>query len=228
MVSVTTAAFSKEFTFSKECASNKRAGFCESNAPPAATRMAAPTDAALIKSIARGDRHAMALLYARYSVRVYRFAVRTTGNATLADDITSEVFLEVWRKAGGFKEMSQLSTWLLAITRYKSLSAMRHRADEQLDDQEAAEIEDLADDPESTVLNAERSVIVEKCLSRLSKAQREVIDLVYHHDKSVVEVAQIVGAPAATVKTRMFYARRRLGELLNGAGIGAFHSPLSA
>ena len=65
-------------------------------------------------------------------------------------------------------------------------------------------------------------MIVQKCLSRLSKAQREVIELVYHHEKSVEEVAQIVGAPAATVKTRMFYARRRLGDCLTALESAVF------
>ena len=60
--------------------------------------------------------------------------------------------------------------------------------------------------------------LIQKCLSQLSAAQREVIDLVYYHEKSVEEVAQIVGAPASTVKTRMFYARQRMGELLKDVG----------
>ncbi len=59
---------------------------------------------------------------------------------------------------------------------------------------------------------------MQKCLSQLSAAQREVIDLVYYHEMKVEEVAQIIGVPASTVKTRMFYARRRMGKLLEGAG----------
>jgi RNA polymerase sigma-70 factor, ECF subfamily len=68
------------------------------------------------------------------------------------------------------------------------------------------------------VHNKERSAIMQKCLLQLSAAQREVIDLVYYHEKKVEEVAQIIGVPASTVKTRMFYARQRMGELLEGAG----------
>ena len=121
-------------------------------------------------------------------------------------------------KPAGFKSNSQVSTWLLAIARNKALSALRRRVDQPLEDDKVATIEDPADDPEVMVQNKERSAIMQKCLSQLSAAQREVIDLVYYHEKKVEEVAQIIGVPASTVKTRMFYARQRMGELLEGAG----------
>lgn len=148
----------------------------------------------------------------------YRFILRITDNATLAEDIISDVFLDVWRFADGFKERSQVSTWLLAIARHKTMSALRRRSDEQLDDDSAAAIEDSTDDPEVSVDSKDQSAVVRKCLSQLSAVQREVIDLVYYHEKSVEEVARIVGAPAGTVKTRMFYARRRMDQLLKAAG----------
>ena len=87
----------------------------------------------------------MQVLYARHNVRVYRFIVRLTGNQSLAEDLVSEVFLDVWRQAEGFESKSQVSTWLLAIARYKALSALRRRTDEHLDDKMAATIEDTAD-----------------------------------------------------------------------------------
>jgi RNA polymerase sigma-70 factor (ECF subfamily) len=85
----------------------------------------------------------------------------------------------------------------------------------------AATIEDTADDPETVVHNMDRSIIVQKCLRQLSPAHREVIDLVYYHEKSVDEVAQIVGVPPATVKTRMFYARNKMADLLKQSGVNA-------
>ena len=176
------------------------------------------SDEELIKAIARGQRPAMAVLYARHSARVYRFALRMIGDAGVAEDIVSEVFLDVWRQAGRFEVRSQVSTWLLAITRNKSLSAIRSRSDEQLDDERRAEVEDPAADPEMLVHNKDRSAVIRSCLSRLSVAHREVIDLVYYHENSVDEAARIIGVPASTVKTRMFYARQRLGGLLEAAG----------
>jgi RNA polymerase sigma-70 factor (ECF subfamily) len=176
------------------------------------------SDEALINAIAAGDQRAMHSLYARHSVRVYRFVLRLTNDSSLAEDLAGEVFIDVWRRADGFKGKSQVSTWLLAIARHKALSALRNRSDEQLDDEMATATADPADDAETTVNKRDRSAIVQHCLSQLSLRHREVLDLVYYHEKSVDEVAQIVGAPANTVKTRMFYARRRMENLLKVAG----------
>ncbi len=178
----------------------------------------ATSDEALISAIAAGNRRAMHVLYVRHSVRVYRFVLRLTKDSPLAEDLVSEVFIDVWRRAGGFKGRSQVSTWLLAIARNKALSALRTRSDEQLDDDMAAAIVDPADNAETTVNKRDRSEIVRHCLTQLSSLHREVLDLVYYHEKSVDQVAQIVGAPANTVKTRMFYARRRMENLLKVAG----------
>jgi RNA polymerase sigma-70 factor (ECF subfamily) len=175
------------------------------------------TDEVLIEAIARGERDAMERL-ARHHVRVFRFAVRLTGNPVLAEDIVSEVFFCVWRQAAGFKAKSNVSTWLFAIARNKSVSAIRQRH-EPLDDDAASQIEDSADNPEVAADKNSRDVIIRRCLSRLSAHHREVIDLVYYHEKSVDEVAEIIGAPAGTVKTRMFYARRQLQDLLAAAGV---------
>ena len=183
-------------------------------------RTPAVSDEVLIGAIARGDRRALETLYVRHNVRVYRFVLRILGREALAEDVVSEVFLEVWRHAGRFQAKSQVATWLLAIARNKALSGLRRRADEHLDEHEAAAIEDTADGPEVILQTKDRSAAMRKCLSQLSGEHREVIDLVYYHEKSVEEVAQIVGVPTNTVKTRMFYARRRLAELLKAAGFG--------
>jgi RNA polymerase sigma-70 factor, ECF subfamily len=189
--------------------------------PQLRTTVQNTSDETLISLIADGDKRAMQVLYARHNVRVYRFILRLTGNQSLAEDLVSEVFLDVWRQADGFEAKSQVSTWLLAIARYKALSALRRRTDEHLDDHMAASIEDTADDPETVVGTKDRNSIVQKCMTRLSPAHREVIDLVYYHEKSVDEVAKIVGVPAATVKTRMFYARSKMADLLKDAGVSA-------
>jgi RNA polymerase sigma-70 factor (ECF subfamily) len=179
------------------------------------------SDEALIEFIADGDKRAMQVLYARHNVRVFRFIVRLTGNQTLAEDLVSEVFLDVWRQAEAFEAKSAVSTWLLAIARYKALSALRRRTEEHLDDRMAASIEDTSDNPETVVHTRDRNSVVQKCLTQLSAAHREVIDLVYYHEKSVDEVARIVGVPPATVKTRMFYARSKMADLLKQSGVSA-------
>ncbi len=179
----------------------------------------ATSDEVLIARIAQGDRLAMQVLYARHHVRVYRFALRLVKNESAAEDLISEIFLDVWRQAGKFEGRSAVSTWILAITRFKALSALRRRTDAELDDETAAAIEDTSDNPEEVVAKKDTGDVLRKCLSALSAEHREVIDLVYYHEKSVEEVAEIVGIPENTVKTRLFYARKKLAELLKAAGI---------
>jgi RNA polymerase sigma-70 factor (ECF subfamily) len=176
-------------------------------------------DRTLIELIANGDKCAMQILYARHKVRLYRFILHLMGNPSVAEDLLSEVFLAAWRHADKFQAKSQVSTWLLAIARHKVFSDLRRRSHERLDEHTAASIEDSADNPEVTMHKIARGAIVRKCLGRLSPADREVMNLVYYQDKSIEEVAKIVGAPTNTIKTRMFYARDRLAELLRDAGV---------
>jgi RNA polymerase sigma-70 factor (ECF subfamily) len=181
--------------------------------------MQATSDEVLISRIATGDRLAMQVLYARHHVRVYRFVLRLVGNPTVAEDLISDVFLDVWRQAGKFEARSAASTWLLAIARFKALSAMRRKPEEELDEESAGAVEDPSDDPEVAVQKKDKGEVLRKCLTALSAEHRQIIDLVYYHEKSVEEVAGIVGIPEATVKTRMFYARKKLSELLKAAGV---------
>ena len=108
---------------------------------------------------------------------------------------------------------------MLSIARFKALSALRKRPEQELDDKTAERIEDQADDPETALAKKDKGALLRECLTALSAEHREIVDLVYYHEKSVEEVAGIVGIPEATVKTRMFYARKKLSELLKERGI---------
>jgi RNA polymerase sigma-70 factor (ECF subfamily) len=186
-------------------------------APVETTAREASSDEMLIKRIANGEQLAMRLLFGRHQVQLYRWLVRLVRDETLAEDLLSEVFLDVWRQAVSFEGRSSVSTWLLAIARYKALSALRRRIDMQLDDEIAAAIPDTADNPERALQNKDRDELLRRSVARLSPEHGEVIDLVYYHGKSVKEVAEVVGVAEATVKTRMFYARRKLAELVEAA-----------
>ena len=181
--------------------------------------MQATSDEVLIGRIASGDRLAMQVLYARHHVRVYRFVLRLVSDPTTAEELISEVFLDVWRQANRFEGRSAVSTWLLAIARFKALSALRRRTDEELDEEAAAAIEDPSDDPEISLQKKDKGEVLRKCLTALSADHKEIIDLVYYHEKSIEEVAEILKIPENTVKTRMFYARKKLAELLKAAGV---------
>ena len=191
-----------------------------STASAARPRSQATSDEALMGRIAQGDRLAMEVLYARHHVRVFRFTLRLIGDESLAEDLATEVFLDVWRHADRFEGRSAVSTWVLGIARFKALSARRRRAVELLDEEIAKTIEDPADDPAIVLEKNDTSMVIRNCLKRLAPHHREIIDLAYYHEKSLEEVAAIVGVPKNTVKTRMLRARTRLAGLLKNAGIG--------
>jgi RNA polymerase sigma-70 factor (ECF subfamily) len=175
----------------------------------------AQSDEALMKAIAAGDQSAMRTLYARHNVRLYHFIARLVTDAGRAEDLVSEVFIDVWRQADRFEGRSQVSTWLLSIARFKTLSALHRRRDTQIDEIDMELIEDSANTPEEVVLNRDRSAQLRICLAQMSRDHREILDLVYYQEKSVEEVAEVIQMPKSTVKTRMFYARKRLAQLLS-------------
>jgi len=176
-------------------------------------------DELLLKSVGAGDKSAMRALYQRYNARIYQFVLRLIKNASVAEEIVSDVFLAVWRDASRFEGKSSVATWLMAIARHKAVSALRRRSDALLDHYPADTMIDPRDNPESQADQMERCEIIHRCLRKLSPRHREIIDLYYYHEKSVKEVAEIVGAPEGTVKTRMLYARRHMSRLLSTAGI---------
>ena len=178
-----------------------------------------PSDDALIESIGKGDRRAMVLLFMRHNVRIHRFVMRLTGKASIAEDVVSDVFLDIWRGAAEFSGKSNVSTWLLGIARNKAMSTLRRRTESVLDYDAAVALVDETDDPEVVADRASRGAVVRRCLTRLPPPLREIVDLIYYHEKTVAEVAQIVGIPPGTVKTRMYHARSRLQELLENAGV---------
>jgi RNA polymerase sigma-70 factor, ECF subfamily len=172
------------------------------------------SDVILVNRTAAGDKLAMHALFARYRTSIYRWLLRFVGSEALAEDLLSEVFLDVWRQADRFEGRSSVSTWLMSIARYKALSARRVRTEDELTQEIAAAIADTSDDPEAALQEKDRGELLRQALTHLSREHREIIDLVYYHERSIAECAQIVGIPAPTVKTRMFYARRKLAELV--------------
>ena len=169
--------------------------------------------------IANGDQSAIATLFGRYQLRIFRFIARRTGQDAVAEELTNEVFLDVWRQAGRFEGRAQLSTWLLAIARNKAISHMRKRTEDGADEEMMNAVADDADTPEVSAQKGDKADAIRQCMSRLSANHREIIDLAYYHELSITEIAEVTGIAANTVKTRMFHARKNLSALLAEAGI---------
>lgn len=169
-------------------------------------------DTSLLRSVARQDREAFEILYRRYYPRIYRYLLRLVRRNEMVAEILNDVMLVVWQKAGSFEERSQPSTWILGIAYRKGVKALRSLGNQPV----AVSPETVAsfEDPEPARRQAdlEMGMVLQSVLEGLSPEQRAVVELTYHYGYSYREIAQITGVPVNTVKTRMFYARKRLKE----------------
>jgi RNA polymerase sigma-70 factor (ECF subfamily) len=177
------------------------------------------SDETLISQIAEGNKLAMRALFARHQLRVYRFALRIVRDNALAEDVVSEAFIDAWQHAGRFEGRSSVSTWLLGITRHKALTAANRRPTESIDTDAAMNVADPANSPEAELGQKDTGTVIRRCLAALSPEHAEIIDLVYYQEKSIKEIVDILEIPENTVKTRMFYARKRLAALVTAEGI---------
>jgi len=171
-----------------------------------------------MRRVAAADKGAMHTLFSKYHVAVYRFVVQRLGDKALAEDVTSEVFLDVWRDARRFEGRSTALTWILAIARRKASAARSKRRSVEFDS-DATDDQGSADDPDAPLQARDRSVVLRNCITKLSAEHREVIDLVYYQEQSMESVAAILGIPRNTAKTRVFYARKRLADELKKSGV---------
>ena len=175
-------------------------------------------DAELIAQIAVRDERALSELGRCYGEQMFRYALRLIKDATIAEELINDVLLEVWYTADNFRGASRLSTWLLGITRFKAINAVRGKRLQWVDNQILNEVPDDLYEIErdlQTVERKKRIRVIRAAMLELSAEHREVLDLTFFHDCSYAEIAQIVGVPAATVRTRMHYAKVRLRQALH-------------
>jgi len=177
------------------------------------------SDESLLRSVAGADASALEFLFAKHSKRVFHFALSITKDPSLAEEIVTDVFLAVWRRAASFKGRSRVSTWLLAIARNKALTSLRQNGPVRAGEELQETVEDTTDNPEVAIQKKQTHTALADSLLQLPPIHRQIIDLVYYHRKSIEEIAQVLDIPVNTVKTRMFYARKRLARLLAAKGI---------
>ena len=172
------------------------------------------SDEALVALVARGEEGALAELYDRLGGIAYSLALRVLRDRALAEDAVQEAFLAVWRSAARFvPERARARSWVLTLVHRRAVDLVRREATrrtEPLDDTDRPGGE-AADQP--TWLRYERER-VQKALRTLPDQQRELIELAYYGGFTQSQLADRVGVPLGTVKSRMFTGLTRLGELL--------------
>jgi RNA polymerase sigma-70 factor (ECF subfamily) len=173
----------------------------------------------LVEKVASGDRAAFRWLFLRFQRPIHTYLVRLIRAPHIADELMSETMMELWRGAGRFGGRSTVSTWLFGIARHKAIDYLRRMRETALDEETMGGIPDPAPGPEDSAVKASLAGLVGRLMERLSVEHREVLHLAYREEMSVEEIAALVGCPTNTVKTRMFYARKRMRELLVEAGV---------
>jgi RNA polymerase sigma factor (sigma-70 family) len=170
-------------------------------------------EAELLHRIAVGDRQAFDTLYRGYFPRLTRFLERVMRRPHAVEEVLNDAMLVVWRKAGTFNGKSKVSTWIFSIAYRKALKAIKRFDDPvESDDQQ---FESTLPGPESQLMQKQRTALLLEQIGRMSADHRAVIELTYYHGCPYQEIAQIMGCPVDTVKTRMFHARRRLRQFLS-------------
>jgi len=174
-------------------------------------------DTNLLKRIANSDRDAFSELYISYQPRLIKFCSRILKNdVALAADIVDEAMIEIWRSAGSFSGRSQPSTWIHSIARFRLIGYLRKN--KELLQDESSEWLNYEDDallPDEEISLLERNEEIIRSIGKLSKKHKEVIELVYFRELSIKDISLMLNISENTVKTRMFYARNHLKNILS-------------
>jgi len=172
------------------------------------------SDEALVALVARGDDGALGELYDRYGRVAYGVALRVLRDATLAEDAVQEAFVALWRTAARFvPERARASTWLLTLVHRRAVDAVRHEQRRRTEPLEQAPDPVTAGADDDALLRFERER-VQSALAQLPDPQREALELAYFGGFTQAELADRLGQPLGTIKSRMFSGLRRLAELL--------------
>lgn len=173
----------------------------------------------LLTRVGRGDKAAFQALYQRFQRPLFGFLMRMVRDQAMSDELLNDVMLDVWRTASAFEGRSAAGTWIFGIAHNKAISLLRRRREEQMPEDAAETLIDESDTPDRTAEHADMSRVMRSMIDRLTPEHRSVLQLTYYQDMSVQEIAEALDCPVNTVKTRMFYGRARLKEMLAAAGI---------
>jgi RNA polymerase sigma-70 factor (ECF subfamily) len=187
-------------------------------------------DESLAKRVADGDAIALEQLYDRYGQAVYSLALRIVRDPATAEELTQEVFLRLWRYAATYEPTrGRFSGWLLGITHNLALNEVRRwqsrpqkaELPDDTDDERAYDpVDESADSAEAAWLNIRREGIV-RALKQLPEAQRRAIELAFFGGYTHLEIANMLGDPLGTIKSRIRIGMQRLKQLLLEQGIEA-------
>jgi RNA polymerase sigma factor (sigma-70 family) len=172
-------------------------------------------DAQLLERIAARDLKAFEQLYRHYQPRLARFLVNIVNRPQLVEEVLNDTMMAVWSTAANFRGASKVSTWIFAIAYRQGVKA-RTRWDEPLPDLPDNDQPSGDASPHELLHHSRSHDVLVEAMKDLSADHRAVVDLTYFHGMGYREIAEIMGCPVDTVKTRMFHARRKLRRVIPG------------
>ena len=180
------------------------------------------TDNDLLHAVSRGDESALAAIYDRYRLILFGLVLRILNDRQEAEDILQETFVQIWRRAGDFDESrGRVFTWLVTIARSRALDRLRALSSRARVADEAAQLPRYeVGDASTDALRSEQSTIVRRALAELPEEQRRTLLLAYFEGLTQTEIAERLGDPLGTVKTRMRLGLIKLKELLRDRSRG--------
>ena len=173
-----------------------------------------PSDEQVLEAVGRGDDDALGVLYDRFGRLAFRLAFRILRDRALAEDAVQEAFLAVWRSADAYKrERAKPSTWILTVVHRRAVDLVRREQSRRGEPLEVAPEPSVGPVDEDAVLR-DRRAAVQAALTELPGDQRQALELAYYGGLTQSELAERLGVPLGTVKSRMFAGLGRLRELL--------------
>ena len=193
--------------------------------PVVARELAHLSDEALVALVARSDDGALAALYDRFGRVAYGLALRILRDRSLAEDAVQEAFLTVWRNADRFvPERAKASTWILTFVHRRAVDLVRREERRRAEPLPETPLEGEAPAPDEEAWLRLRRDRVQKALRALPDQQREAIELAYFGGFTQSELAERLGEPLGTIKSRMFTGVARLRELLAESELEQWHT----
>lgn len=177
-------------------------------------------DEQLVVLVTRGEHQAFAALYDRHGKAVFGLAIHMLRDRLRAEEVSQEVFLDVWRNAAAFRpEKGSFHTWLMAISHHRVVDELRRHRRRETTLEEAGREALVSqgaslDSPDTEALRSEEAQAVRKALDGLPSEQCRVVEMAYYHGLTQSEIAQRLQQPLGTVKTRMRLAMQKLRAAL--------------
>lgn len=174
-------------------------------------------DAALVAQMAVGDGSALVALYERHGAALFGYAVRLAGDRGVAEEIVQDTLLGAWRSAGRFEGRARVRTWLFGIARRQARDRLRGRRWDLVELGEAVQVPEPGPGPEDVVLARADQKGVAAAVARVRPGHAEVLALVFVDGLSYAEVAEVLGVPVGTVRSRLHHAKRAVAAVLDNS-----------